>query len=183
MWGTASGGLMTHSSSLSSATISKSSKAAQPTEKKPKWIQILSKIHRIMYTLDSSSLSSANSWISSKAAQPTEIDTNWLKSIDEMYWSKADQHTEIGYKLIKDRLTNFHSWYIKFRLSFKRFSRLWCGSCSKILKWSLLHRSRTATGMEGTLPTDLWKFETSRDNQKIISTSFQHLKKCINFQN
>ena len=33
MWGTASGGLMTHSSSLSSATSSKSSNAAQPTEK------------------------------------------------------------------------------------------------------------------------------------------------------
>ena len=31
--------------------------------------------------------------------------------------------------------------------------------------------------------TDLWKFETSRDNQKIISTSFEHLKCCINFQN
>ena len=31
--------------------------------------------------------------------------------------------------------------------------------------------------------TDFWKSETSRDNQKIISTSFEHLKKCINFQN
>ena len=31
--------------------------------------------------------------------------------------------------------------------------------------------------------TDHWKFRTSRDNQKIISTSFEHLKKCINFQN
>ena len=31
--------------------------------------------------------------------------------------------------------------------------------------------------------TDLGKFETSRYNQKIISTSFEHLKICINFQN
>ena len=31
--------------------------------------------------------------------------------------------------------------------------------------------------------TDFWKSETSRDNQKIISTSFEHLKKSINFQN
>ena len=38
MWGTASGGLMAHSSSLSSATSSKSSKAAQPTEKKGKMV-------------------------------------------------------------------------------------------------------------------------------------------------
>ena len=30
---------------------------------------------------------------------------------------------------------------------------------------------------------DLWKFKTSGDNQKIISTSFEHLEKCINFQN
>ena len=31
--------------------------------------------------------------------------------------------------------------------------------------------------------TDHWKFRTSRDNKKNISTSFEHLKKCINFQN
>ena len=31
--------------------------------------------------------------------------------------------------------------------------------------------------------THFWKSETSRDNQKIISTSFEHLKKCVNFQN
>ena len=30
--------------------------------------------------------------------------------------------------------------------------------------------------------TDLCKFEISRDNQKIISTSFEHLKSCINFK-
>ena len=28
-------------------------------------------------------------------------------------------------------------------------------------------------------PTDFRKFETNRDNQKIISTSFEHLKKCV----
>jgi hypothetical protein len=42
---------------------------------------------------------------------------------------------------------------------------------------------RTATGWTEHSPTDLGKFETSRNNQKIISTSFEHLKKCINFQN
>ena len=31
--------------------------------------------------------------------------------------------------------------------------------------------------------TDHWKFRSSRDNQKIIITSFEHLKKCIDFQN
>jgi hypothetical protein len=37
--------------------------------------------------------------------------------------------------------------------------------------------------MDRTLPPDLRKFKTSRDNQKIISTSFENLKSCINFQN
>jgi hypothetical protein len=32
-------------------------------------------------------------------------------------------------------------------------------------------------------PTDLGKLETSRDNQTIISTSFENLESCINFQN
>ena len=31
--------------------------------------------------------------------------------------------------------------------------------------------------------TDIWNSETSRDNQKIIWTTFEHLKKSINFQN
>ena len=34
-----------------------------------------------------------------------------------------------------------------------------------------------------TASLQFWKSETSRDNQKIISTSFEHLKKWINFQN
>ena len=32
-------------------------------------------------------------------------------------------------------------------------------------------------------PTDIWKFETCRDNKKIISTSFEDLKNGINFKN
>ena len=43
--------------------------------------------------------------------------------------------------------------------------------------------SRTATGMDGTIHTDLWKSETSRE----IKKSFQHhlniFKNCIDFQN
>ena len=31
--------------------------------------------------------------------------------------------------------------------------------------------------------TDFWKSETSRDNQKIILTSFELFKKSIKFQN
>ena len=37
--------------------------------------------------------------------------------------------------------------------------------------------SRTATDMDGTLHTDLWKSETSREIKKIILASFEHLQK------
>ena len=49
-----------------------------------------------------------------------------------------------------------------------------------MMSYSIVH-SRTATGMVGTLHTDLWKSETSREIKKIILASFEHLQKLYWF--
>ena len=49
--------------------------------------------------------------------------------------------------------------------------------------WAKFARPRTATDMNGTLNTDLWKYETSRHIKKSFLHRLNIFKSCIDFQN
>ena len=43
----------------------------------------------------------------------------------------------------------------------------------------ILDQAKTATDMDGTLHTDLWKSETSRENEKSFEHHLKTFKSCI----
>ena len=112
---------------------------------------------------------------------------------DGVYKTTPYNHWSLIYKLIPfnpfslhltlvDPVEQFAHSYDGFLQNLSRFSmnnthlQSFFHACSVLLYWP-----RTATDMDGTLHTDLWKPETSREIKKIILASFEHLQKLYWF--
>ena len=99
----------------------------------------------------------------------TRVQVNWY-------------NVKIGYSLNTAATVSFYQYHKKYDFFSKWFPFVRLGICV-LFPMHITYTKDKLQEWTEHWGTDVWKFRTNRDNQKIISTLFEHLKKCINFQN